>query len=103
MLPELLMKKREPSLSRMQWVGVGLVLASLGSLILIGAFVTRIRHVVRRHPTMAAGYDFSGEWSFIMGAGVLGLISLLLGRFLYKKGKRVRPQARSRRPSQKTS
>ena len=47
---------------------------------------------------MAAGYDFSGEWTFIVGAAMLGLISLLLGRFLYNRGKRVRPQARSRRP-----
>jgi uncharacterized membrane protein YjjB (DUF3815 family) len=87
------MKKRELSLNWMQWVGVCFVLASLGSLILIGAFVTRIRHVVRRHPTMAAGYDFSGEWTFIVGAAMLGLISLLLGRFLYKRGKRVRPHS----------
>ncbi|MEW5976269.1 MAG: hypothetical protein AB1898_10740 [Acidobacteriota bacterium] len=97
------MKKQESSLTRMQWVGVALVLASLGSLILIGAFITRIRHVVRRHPTMAAGYDFSWEWSSIVGAAMLGLISLLLGRYLYRRGKRLRRLARSRRTSQRAS
>lgn len=90
------MKRREPTLSAVQWVGVGLIGASFVGLIVIGYAITPIKHIQRRHPEKASEYDFGREWKVIKSAGILSLIFFLLGWALYRRGKCFKRPTKSR-------